>query len=253
MYCQQQKHYMHVPFNEMGICGRIPGGFAEYTVALAKNCYTFKSLLTKKQQALVEPLATVLYALRDILKLDSKPRSYAIIGSGNVGLLALQSLKLLNRNNCVALIDKNEIKLKLAKRLGADTTFHVDLKNINALRRWSKIEKSNGFDAILEMSGVDSAINFLAHIAKKCGQILFYGLGHQHVEINQFDLFIEKELRLLSSLGVSNQMRFKEAVELIASFESNLIISHEYDFDTIGQLFGEKVLDKSHIKGIFLP
>ena len=253
-YCQQRKNYMHVPFQEMGICGRVPGGMAQYTIGLAKNCYPVNRSLTAKQKALIEPLATVLYALRDILKLDANPRSYAIMGSGNVGLLALQCIKLLNRRNFVALIDKNPIKLNLARQLGADEIIDAELNKIDAVRDClPKIGKPNGFDVVLEMSGADSAINLIPHIATKCAQILLYGLGHRHVEIDQFDLFIEKELGMVSSLGASNQKRFQEAVDLVPSLESDRIISHEYRFDTLGQLFQRKILDKTHIKGVLLP
>ncbi len=253
-YCQEQKNYMHVPFLEMGICGRVPGGFAQFAVALAKNCYTLDKPLTIKEKALVEPLATVLYALRDILKLDPQPRTHLIIGSGNIGLLALQCIKLLNPKNFVALIDQNDVKLNLAKKLGADAVIGDELSHIDAIRAaLSDMGKPDGFNVVMEMSGSDAAINLIPHVSAKCAQVLLYGLGHKQVTIDQFDLFIEKELKIVSSLGASNQYRFQEAIDLIPVFESERIISHAYNFDTIGEIFSKAPLDKNHIKGVFLP
>lgn len=252
-YCRINKNYMHTPFREMGICGRVPGGFAEYAVGLAKNCFLVKNL-SYKHRALIEPLATIIYALKYVMNLSQSPKRYLVIGSGPAGLLMLQYLKKLSAKNSVVLMDKNQHKLAISKKLGADKILCADgLRRNEIISDLLKMSGKEGFECILEATGNDEVIGLIPFVSSKLANVLLYGLGHKKVSIENFDMIIEKEIKIYSSLGASNNESFKEALNLISEFNVAKIITHEYrSLESVEKAVEKDCFNKEYIKGVLL-
>lgn len=252
-FCRINKNYMHTPFCEMGICGGVPGGFAEYTVGLAKNCFMVNNL-TSRHKALIEPLASIIYALKYNLSMNSIPARFLILGSGTAGLLALQYIKTINRANFVFLIDKNNYKLHISKTFGADGIMCTnDVTKDELIADLLDVSDNEGFNFILELSGSGGLLSLVPNVVSKLGKVLLYGLGHKNVCFKNIDMIIEKEANIYTSLGTSNKESFKEAIKKIEKFKVDEIITHEYEgLKTFENAVKEDFFKDEYVKGVLL-
>lgn len=137
----QCKHYSFIGSRE-------PGGFAEYVTIPAENAVPFPKDVSYQAGAMFEP-ATV--ALHGILHSDFHGGTRAaVLGGGNIGMFALQWLKILGARS-VTVFDIAEKRLELAKTLGADETVNTIAPDFAEKKK--EILASGGFDYVYETAG----------------------------------------------------------------------------------------------------
>ena len=105
---------------------------------------------------MIEPFAVVIHACRRVkLAVGHK---VLICGAGPVGIMAMLCAKAFGASK-VCITDIDAAKLDLAKKLGADQTFHVDTKNFNDQEFAKKLQKEFGYppDTTIECTGVESS------------------------------------------------------------------------------------------------
>ena len=143
--CQQGnfslcKHYGFIGSHDQG-------SFAEYVVMPARNAIPFDPSVSFEQAALFEP-STV--AVHGLLQNDVRGGTVAVIGGGTIGAFTLQWAKIFGAKT-VTLLDIDDDRLALGKRLGAD--FTVNSASPDYAERAKALTGGRGFDAVFVTSG----------------------------------------------------------------------------------------------------
>lgn len=148
---------------------KLDGGFAEYVTVPLKNVYVFKKASFHEASFLAN-LNTVVYGLK---KAGFRPgNSILLIGAGTMGLLYVQLAKA-NGSPMVAITDKAQNRLNLAKELGADAAILADEnqdKNIKKLTHY-------GFDVVVEGVGRAELMEQCFKYVRNRGKILIFGMA----------------------------------------------------------------------------
>jgi len=127
-YCQFcRKGKINLCENLIALGVDIDGGFAEYCVVPAKQCYKLPAEISFVNAAMLEPLSCALYGnkIAEIIPGDS----VLMIGSGMIGIIMVMLAKLSGAARIIV-IDKNEKRLCFAKNSGADYVFTGSEKNM---------------------------------------------------------------------------------------------------------------------------
>jgi L-iditol 2-dehydrogenase len=172
-YCRIGRENLCEKLGETIIGFTVPGAYAEMIEVPGKiwrrYFYQLPPGLDPLEAAFLEPLSTVVHGQR-ILG-DIEGGWVAIIGSGPIGLMHLQLLKL--KNLRVAMIDRHWEKLEVAERLGADMVIDSSRERPEDLSR--TINSGRGFDAVIEAAGKQEAWELALKLVRSGGKILFFG------------------------------------------------------------------------------
>jgi L-iditol 2-dehydrogenase len=146
---------------------KILGAFSEYILLPAhivrQNVFHKPSHLPFEEAAFLEPLSCVVHGMES---LHMKENDQAlVIGSGPIGLLHLLLLK--ERHVHVTVTDKNEDKLKVAKKLGADQVRIAGKKEMN--------RNFIGFDNVFECTGIPDVWESSVRYLRKGGTVILFG------------------------------------------------------------------------------
>jgi L-iditol 2-dehydrogenase len=187
---------------------RQPGAFAEYIVVPQQAIYPVPSDLPFEHAALVEPVSVALHAVSRLrINLGD---SAAVVGSGMIGLLVVQSLKIAGCEEVIA-IDLDDNRLRLARELGA--TFTVNPSQSNAVE--TVLERTGGgVDVSLEVVGAAQPLATAIGCTRRGGQIGLVGNLSAEVPL-PLQTVVVRELTLVGTLASAGE--YPRAIELIAS------------------------------------
>ncbi len=198
--------------NWNGVGVTLPGGMAEYAAVPEKAVYAIGDL-PFTSGAFVEPLACVLHGVeRARFSLGDK---VLIIGAGPIGILLSRMIQL--QGSCsITQVDKNQARLALAVKSGADRT-ESSLEHV----------EKDYFDAVVDATGVLSLMEQSISYARKGGTVLMFGVPPSTGTVNlpAFSIF-HKGLTVLSSFtSVRNSI---QAVRLLTSgkIDVSALVSH---------------------------
>lgn len=174
----------------------------------------------------------------------------AVFGAGPVGLCAVAAARLLGPSQIIA-VDKEEYRLKMAMRLGADTVVNAAQEEpVTAI-----INHTGGRGADLVIEAIGSPEAFAACVASVAfyGNISVLGAFQQPVEMPMIMLF-RKNISI--SVGLVNLIYMKKLIGLIEAERLDLtpIITHRMPLDEAAyayHIFANK-LDNS-VKIILKP
>ncbi len=215
-YCMHQSYSMCRHFKETNI---YPGSFCQY-IRLSKEHIkhtTFKippdsNLL---ELLFVEPLACCIRAL-DKVKFF-KNDFFAVVGTGIIGMLFIQLIKL--GGGRVAAIDVDDDRLSLAGKLGAEYTINPSkydifgrIKNITA----------EGVDVVILSVTNKDTLNQAIRYSRDGGTVIIFGASgrESRIEVDFEDVY-KRELAIISSYSATPQT-LKKAYEIIIKKEINL-------------------------------
>jgi len=186
------------------------GGFAEYLVVPAKNCFKLPQNVALDKMSLVEPAATPLHALEKAR--IGAGSNIVIIGAGPIGLFLLQMAKRLGVNKIV-MMDVIDARLEIAKSLGASEVMNIKKINIKKIKDiLSEKTDFSRIDTVFECAGHHSAVELSYQIVDKGGKIILIGITASFSSINTNDIVIcEKEL--IGCHGYNRRI-FKETIDL---------------------------------------
>ncbi len=146
------------------------GGFAERVSVPSENVQKVPDEISDEEAVFTEPLAAAIQITR--MCPIEQGAIVAIVGSGRLGLLALQVLKLLRPKLIVAINRRSGKKLDLAKKYGADliwATEDIEIDPIDALRE--STPGASGFDHVIETTGNTSGMALALDIVRPRGTI----------------------------------------------------------------------------------
>jgi threonine dehydrogenase-like Zn-dependent dehydrogenase len=149
---------------------RVQGTYAEFTALPTTSLYPAPAGLSDEQAVLTEPLANVVHFFR--ISMTEIPDSMTILGAGPIGILALAMAKLRGIAR-VCIMDKNDERLAVAKKLGADHTIPAAAGDpVEAVRKWS----DGGTDFVVETAGISATRRQAVNCARRGGRLLFIGM-----------------------------------------------------------------------------
>ncbi len=197
-YCRVGRENLCERLEELIIGFTIPGAYAERIEVperiWRRYFYQVPDDLDLVEAAFLEPLSTVVRGQRVLGGVEGG--WVAVIGSGPIGLLHLQLLKLEGLR--VAVIDRHWEKLSVAEKLGADLVINSRETRIEEMVRG--INGGRGFDAVVEAAGKIEAWELALKIARKGGKVLFFGGLPKGTGINVDSYRIHyEELQILGS------------------------------------------------------
>lgn len=178
------------------IGSRVDGSWAEYVAIPEINAIRFDDSIRFEEAAFVEPSAVALHALQHIRFEGGE--NVAVLGGGNIGLLALQWAKLLGARE-VTVFDIDDDRLASASRLGADHT--INAKHPDVEEQVKRMTDGKGFPVVLETAGSDVTMRQSFELAASKAKICFIGTPAGDITFShkQFELMNRKEFTLTGS------------------------------------------------------
>jgi alcohol dehydrogenase/L-iditol 2-dehydrogenase len=226
----------------------VDGAFAELVVAPQEIVHSMQPRLSFEECAVTEPLCVAIHAVSD--RVGLKPEyNVAIFGMGPVGLLALQVARLYGTSKIVAVDVSDNVRLKLARGLGASRTIATEEGDV-ASEILEYIGKE-GVDVCIDASGSNAALKCALRVTKKSGQILVIG---QHPKPEEMALgeIVTRQLSLIGSYS-HTWATWETALRLLSEgkISTKAIITNTYPltewqqaFDTLVNLQGAKAVLK---------
>ncbi|MCL5110056.1 MAG: NAD(P)-dependent alcohol dehydrogenase [Chloroflexi bacterium] len=172
-YCKRGEYHLCPDVKFHGVPGN-DGYFAEYATIPADFAFKLPANLDYVQGAMLEPLAVGLQAATEG---EVRPgQSVAILGSGPIGLAALQASLVHGATN-VIVVDVVEKRLEMAKELGASHV--VNAAHTPAVQEIARLTGGLGADVVLETAGAVPTIQQTLYAARRGGVVVLVGIASQ--------------------------------------------------------------------------
>ncbi len=168
--CLAGKQNLCASWKVLGL-DRVHGTYAEF-VALPVPClYPFPEGLSEQEAVLTEPLANVAHYFR--ISMTEVPDSLTVLGAGPIGILTLALAKLRGIAR-VCVVDTNEARLEVARRLRADAVVVSGREDpVEVVHRWS----DGGTEVVVETAGITATRRQAVGCCRRGGRLVFVGLG----------------------------------------------------------------------------
>jgi 2-desacetyl-2-hydroxyethyl bacteriochlorophyllide A dehydrogenase len=199
--CLRGKENCCVSWRLLGM-DRVHGAYAEFVAVPSSQLRAIPDEVSDERAVWAEPLANIVHCFR--ISISEKPKSMAILGAGTMGALGL-TLARSRGIEKVAVVDKNEARLKAAKEIGADLVINVDRENAK--------EKIGSVDYVFDAVGVSSMRRLALDVCKRGGRIGFLGMGENETTLPFIDM-IRNEQAIFTSFAYT-PADFAESVKLI--------------------------------------
>lgn len=169
-------------------------------------------------EAMAEPIACT---TNGVIRADVQMNdTVALVGTGFMGLILLQELKLRGTSLIIA-IDVRDEMLELAKLLGADITINPSKENVKD--KINSLTDGKGVDISIEAGGIQATLDLAPQICRMEGKLVIFGYHPGD--------------RIIRDLGYWNWMAF------------NIINAHFRDISTIlqGARIGMELLNSGKL------
>lgn len=214
----------------------VDGTFAEYVVHPADFCYKLPDNVSLEEGAMLEPLSVGLHGA--ILGGVRPGDAVAVLGSGPIGLMALQSARAMGAGRVIC-VDLYPFRLDLARRLGACETINAGERE--AVEVIMELTGGRGVDVVFETAGAGITSQQAVEIARRGGTIVHIGLGSQEAVPMNIVKIIFKELKLQGVHRYANI--YPRALELISSGDVDVrsMITSRYPLDRVEEALREPI------------
>ncbi len=197
-------------------CGdyRQHGAFAEFVAVPQHILYSLPAELPFEHAAMIEPASIALHA---VARLNvAKGESAVVIGSGMIGLLTIQALRIAGCSQVIA-VDLDDSRLALASKLGASETMNP--KKTDVVSAVIESTGGAGTDIAVEAVGNAPALTTAIACVRRGGRVGL--IGNLAAEV-PFPLqsVVTRELTLIASCASAGE--YPRAIELIASGAINV-------------------------------
>ena len=203
----------------------VDGAFVEYLVFPEDFVFPLPATISLDEGALIEPLATGVYACR---RAEVQPGAVvAVLGAGPIGLLTMQAARAFGAAR-VAVIDKFPYRVDLAKRLGADVA--VLYESSESFRALSK-ELGAPPDVVFETAGSVATAQAAVHLAERGGKVVVIGLVPDDMVPLPVTTASTREVDIIGIFRYANV--FPTAIEMVASRRVDVrsLISGSFSLD----------------------
>jgi len=225
-------------------CGGPEGAFADYLLVreaeLGRSVFPIPEGLSFAAAALAEPLAV---ARHGVERADPQPGEKVVLfGAGPIGLGAVIWLRRRGVKDLVV-VDLNEHRLARAKALGAahvlnpaDTDLAAALKAILGTAQNALGEEAVDADVYMDMAGAPIIPGQVLAMGKKHARLVVTASYRVPVELD-FHHLLKNEMTITSAIGYPTELAAVMADIAELSEESEIMISHKFDFADIDAAF----------------
>jgi L-iditol 2-dehydrogenase len=185
------------------------GAFAEYVTVPQRILYHLPHQVLFPQGAMVEALSIAFHAVSRVpISLND---TAVVVGSGMIGLLLIQSLRLAGCGRIIA-VDVNPHRLEQALKLGADVGLRSDQDDVVAQVR--KLTAGRGAEVAFEVVGITPTVQLAVNVLKKGGALCLVGILSPGVEL-PMQVVVTRQLTLAGSAASCGE--YPACLDMIAS------------------------------------
>jgi L-iditol 2-dehydrogenase len=184
------------------------GAFAEYVVVPRRIAFRLPDAVSYEHAAMVEPVSVVVHATN--LAPKRLGQTAVVVGTGMIGLLAVQALKAAGYGRVFA-VDLEDRKLEIAKQLGADAV--VNPKNTDAAKAIQELTGGRGADLAMECVGATAPVQTALACVRKGGAVTLVGNITPKIELN-LQSVVTREITLYGSCASAGE--YPECLDLIS-------------------------------------
>jgi len=240
-HCKVGRVNLCEKLEEIGVT--MDGGMTEFVAAPARNIHRLPDGLPFRTAVLADPLACVIRGLEMIPVTSGS--WVAVLGPGQMGLLATQVLKRILRAR-VVVVGTRADRLALARKMGADEVVHLgEADPVAAVRELT----DGGADFVYEAAGSADALDQAIGMARKGGAVVMLTV-HREVRLN-LEPAVRGELHLVGAICYSYR-EYERALGLLAEGELDVdpLLAHVFPLARAEEAFAF-VLGRQGIKAIF--
>jgi L-iditol 2-dehydrogenase len=185
------------------------GAFAEYVAVPRRIMYRLPDNLSYQQAAMIEAVSVAMHGVN--LTKFPLGASAVVVGTGMIGLLAVQALRAAGCSRVVA-IDVDQSRLKTARELGATDTIRSGERDAAAAVR--EMTGGRGADVALECVGATDPIRTAIDCVRKGGAVTLVGNIKPAVEV-PLQSVVSRQIRLQGSCASNGE--YPAAIALMGS------------------------------------
>ena len=228
------------------------GAFAEYVVVPERICFLLPDGLSYEEAAMTEPAGVAAHAFR--ITPVGFNETVAVVGSGLIGLLLLDILKVSVSGRIISLDTdpgRREISLKRGASAAIDPTEFPDAGELN--KKISEVSGGMTVDRVFEAVGATSSIGTSLSIVRKGGSVTLIGNISPKVEI-PLQSVVSRQISLLGSCAISGE--YPLVLDLIARKKIDVasLISRKAPLSE-GQIWFDKLYNREDklLKVVLIP
>lgn len=191
-------------------CGdyRLHGAFAEYVSVPEHILYPLPDEVSFECGAMVEPLSIAFHAVRR--SMVSLNDTAVVVGTGMIGLLIIQLLKLVGCGKIIA-VDMVQQKLDMAAKFGADICLKSDDEDIAS--EVYKSTRNRGADIAFEVVGITPTLQSAIASLRKGGSLTLVGNLKPSVDF-PLQMVVTRQISLYGSCASAGE--YPDCLDLIA-------------------------------------
>ncbi len=178
---------------------RRDGAFAEYIAVPQHILYKLPDAVTFDQAAMIEPLSIAFHAAN--LAQHPIGASAAIVGTGKIGMLLIQTLRMFGFGT-IAAIKSSPSNREFIEELGADRCLCTETDDIRSAV--SEMTGGKGFDYVFEAAGNEKTIRMSIELCKRNGNIILIGNSSPNVSV-PLQAIVTKQLRISGSCASAGE------------------------------------------------
>jgi L-iditol 2-dehydrogenase len=239
-HCKVGRVNLCEKLEELGVT--VDGGMTELVAVPGRNVHALPAGLRFETAVLADPLACVIRGLEMITVTSGS--WVAILGPGQMGLLATQVVKRILRAR-VVVIGTRDDRLALARSMGADEVVNVHEHDaVAAVRELT----DGGADFVYEAAGNAEALGQGIAMARKGGSVVMLTV-HKRVEVD-LEPAVRGELHLVGAICYSYR-EYQRALALLAQGRMDVepLTRHVFPLHQAQEAF-EFVLSRQGVKAI---
>ena len=231
-YCREGRDTLCPDLERQGFT--VDGGLADYMKVPGSNlCKVPDNVPLEQACILGDAVSTSFHAVTKRARV--KPgETVAVVGTGGVGLHALQMAKLAGARTIA--IDVNEARMALARELGADEV--IDAKRGPFHEEVKRMTGGQGVDALLEFVSTNDTLPYSFQSLKRAGRLVFVGYQPDiGLQVMPFDM-VHQELEILGSRATTMQ-EIQETMNLVSQGRIRAVVDRVFSFEDVESAFDE--------------
>jgi L-iditol 2-dehydrogenase len=184
------------------------GAFAEYVVVPQRIVYPIPDSLNFEHAAMIEPVSVAVHALKltPLVMGDTA----VVVGTGMVGLLVVQVLRLAGCSRVIA-VDLDEKRLQLAAQFGADICLHAGKDDV--VKAVRDATGGRGADVAMEVVGNTPAVQTALASLRKGGTLTLIGNLSPKIEL-PLQSVVTRQIKVIGSCSSAGE--YPVCIDLLA-------------------------------------
>ena len=187
---------------------RRDGAFAEFIAVPQHILYKLPDNVSFDQAAMIEPLSIAFHAAN--LAQHPIGASAAIVGTGKIGMLLIQTLRMFGFGT-IAAIKNSSSNREFIEGLGADRCLSSEEDDIRS--EVSRLTYGKGFDYVFEAAGNENTVRMSIDICKRNGEIILIGNSSPQVSV-PLQAIVTKQLHISGSCASAGE--YAACLDMIA-------------------------------------